>query len=50
MTLTDLSPVTQRRLLVTDLPGPRSRALMERKLGAVAAGVGTTLPVFAAGW
>ncbi|MFA6576938.1 MAG: 4-aminobutyrate--2-oxoglutarate transaminase [Nocardioides sp.] len=48
MTLTDLSPVTQRRLLVTDLPGPRSRALMERKLGAVAAGVGTTLPVFAA--
>ncbi|MDO9497366.1 MAG: aminotransferase class III-fold pyridoxal phosphate-dependent enzyme, partial [Nocardioides sp.] len=48
MTLTGLSPVTQRRLLVTDLPGPRSRALMERKLGAVAAGVGTTLPVFAA--
>ncbi|MDP3891648.1 4-aminobutyrate--2-oxoglutarate transaminase [Nocardioides sp.] len=48
MTLTDLPPVTQRRLLVSDLPGPRSRALMERKVGAVAAGVGTTLPVFAA--
>ncbi|GEP33285.1 aspartate aminotransferase family protein [Nocardioides szechwanensis] len=48
MTLTDVSHVTQRRLLVTDLPGPRSRALMERKLAAVASGVGTTMPVFAA--
>ncbi|WKN46940.1 4-aminobutyrate--2-oxoglutarate transaminase [Nocardioides sp. Arc9.136] len=40
--------VTQHRALVTDLPGPRSRALMERKTAAVAAGVGTTMPVFAA--
>ncbi|MBZ5735053.1 4-aminobutyrate--2-oxoglutarate transaminase [Nocardioides sp. TRM66260-LWL] len=37
----------QERRLVTELPGPRSRALMERKSAAVAAGVGTTMPVFA---
>src|SRR3990170_3757544 len=40
-------PVAQERRLVTELPGPRSRALMERKHAAVAAGVGTTMPVFA---
>ncbi len=40
-------PVAQERRLVTELPGPRSRDLMERKLAAVAAGVGTTMPVFA---
>ena len=36
----------QRRRLVTEVPGPRSRELMERKRGAVAAGVGVSLPVF----
>ncbi|WP_370249758.1 4-aminobutyrate--2-oxoglutarate transaminase [Nocardioides sp.] len=41
-------PIAQERRLVTDLPGPRSVELMARKTGAVAAGVGTTLPVFAA--
>ena len=41
-------PVAQERRLVTDLPGPRSRDLMRRKHAAVAAGVGTTMPVFAA--
>src|SRR5690349_969928 len=40
--------VEQRRHLVTELPGPRSRELMARKLAAVASGVGTTMPVFAA--
>ncbi|QWF22770.1 4-aminobutyrate--2-oxoglutarate transaminase [Nocardioides sp. LMS-CY] len=40
--------IEQRRLLVTPLPGPRSRELMSRKQAAVAAGVGTTMPVFAA--
>jgi 4-aminobutyrate aminotransferase/(S)-3-amino-2-methylpropionate transaminase len=40
--------VAQVRRLVTELPGPRSRELMARKTGAVAAGVGTTMPVFAA--
>ena len=40
--------VDQHRRLVTDLPGPRSRELMARKSAAVAAGVGTTMPVFVA--
>lgn len=40
--------VAQERRLVTELPGPRSRELMARKQAAVAAGVGTTMPVFAA--
>ncbi|TXR58302.1 4-aminobutyrate--2-oxoglutarate transaminase [Quadrisphaera setariae] len=38
----------QSRHLATELPGPRSRALMARKTSAVAGGVGTTVPVFAA--
>jgi 4-aminobutyrate aminotransferase/(S)-3-amino-2-methylpropionate transaminase len=41
--------VKQQRRLVTKLPGPRSRDLTERKRQSVAAGVGTTMPVFAAG-
>jgi 4-aminobutyrate aminotransferase/(S)-3-amino-2-methylpropionate transaminase len=36
----------QLRRLVTEIPGPRSRALWERRTRAVPAGVGTTLPVF----
>ena len=36
----------QERRLVTELPGPRSRALMERRGSAVSAGVGGTMPVF----
>ena len=51
VTLPRLSPgsastVAQRRRLVTEIPGPVSRALHERKTAAVAAGVGTTLPVY----
>ncbi|WP_221329629.1 4-aminobutyrate--2-oxoglutarate transaminase [Actinoplanes sp. L3-i22] len=38
----------QKRRLVTELPGPRSQELMERKLAAVPGGVGTTMLVFAA--
>lgn len=38
----------QRRELVTAIPGPASQALMQRKSSAVAQGVGTTMPVFAA--
>jgi 4-aminobutyrate aminotransferase / (S)-3-amino-2-methylpropionate transaminase / 5-aminovalerate transaminase len=38
----------QERRLVTEIPGPRSRELHERKLAAVAAGIGTTLPVYTA--
>ena len=36
----------QERRLVTEIPGPRSRALMARRDAAVAAGLSTTLPVF----
>ena len=38
--------IEQKRVLVTDVPGPRSRELHERKNAAVSAGVGTTLPVY----
>ncbi len=44
----DDGTVAQVRRLVTALPGPESRRLMARKSAAVAAGVGTTMPVFAA--
>ncbi|MCX4746424.1 4-aminobutyrate--2-oxoglutarate transaminase [Kitasatospora sp. NBC_01287] len=36
----------QERRLVTAIPGPKSQELQARKLSAVAAGVGTTLPVY----
>ncbi|HET8605268.1 MAG TPA: 4-aminobutyrate--2-oxoglutarate transaminase [Marmoricola sp.] len=36
----------QERRLLTEVPGPRSRALHARKAAAVAQGVGTTLPVY----
>lgn len=38
----------QQRRLVTDLPGPRSAALGARRKAAVAAGVGSVAPVYAA--
>ncbi|MTE16237.1 4-aminobutyrate--2-oxoglutarate transaminase [Nocardia aurantiaca] len=38
----------QRRVLVTALPGPRSAALTARRQAAVAAGVGSAAPVYAA--
>jgi 4-aminobutyrate aminotransferase/(S)-3-amino-2-methylpropionate transaminase len=38
--------LAQRRNLVTEIPGPASRALMERRNSTVARGVSTTLPVF----
>jgi len=38
----------QRRELITPIPGPLSVELMARKQGAVAKGVGTMMPVFAA--
>jgi 4-aminobutyrate aminotransferase / (S)-3-amino-2-methylpropionate transaminase / 5-aminovalerate transaminase len=40
--------VGQERRLVSEIPGPRSVELMRRKREAVAAGVGTVMPVFAA--
>jgi 4-aminobutyrate aminotransferase/(S)-3-amino-2-methylpropionate transaminase len=38
----------QSRHLATAIPGPKSSALIERKGAAVARGVGTTMPVYAA--
>ncbi|MGV0739280.1 4-aminobutyrate--2-oxoglutarate transaminase [Mycobacterium syngnathidarum] len=38
--------VTQERRLVTSIPGPVSQQMQARKTAAVAAGVGTTLPVY----
>lgn len=43
--LTD-NGIAQERRLVTEVPGPKSRELHSRKLGAVSAGIGTTLPVY----
>jgi 4-aminobutyrate aminotransferase/(S)-3-amino-2-methylpropionate transaminase len=40
--------VQQRRILNTAIPGPKSIELQARKTAAVAAGVGTTLPVYVA--
>ncbi|WP_106814760.1 4-aminobutyrate--2-oxoglutarate transaminase [Microbacterium timonense] len=37
----------QERRVVTSIPGPRSQELIDRKAGAVAAGVGHTAPVHA---
>lgn len=37
----------QERRLATSIPGPRSQELLDRKAGAVAAGVGHTAPVHA---
>ncbi|GAB2808375.1 4-aminobutyrate--2-oxoglutarate transaminase [Actinocorallia aurea] len=36
----------QQRKIVTEIPGPKSRALQERRLKAVPPGVGSTLPVY----
>jgi 4-aminobutyrate aminotransferase / (S)-3-amino-2-methylpropionate transaminase / 5-aminovalerate transaminase len=38
--------VPQERLLVTEIPGPKSRELFARRNATVAVGVSTTLPVF----
>jgi 4-aminobutyrate aminotransferase/(S)-3-amino-2-methylpropionate transaminase len=41
-------PVRQRRELLTEIPGPRSLELAARRRAAVASGVGSVMPVFAA--
>jgi len=41
-----VSGVEQRRTLLTELPGPKSRELQARRVRAVAGGVGTMLPVY----
>ncbi|MCR2812608.1 4-aminobutyrate--2-oxoglutarate transaminase [Microbacterium sp. zg.Y1090] len=55
MIIDDLAPslplggpgLPQQRRMVTAIPGPRSRDLLERKSAAVAAGVGHTVPIAA---
>jgi 4-aminobutyrate aminotransferase/(S)-3-amino-2-methylpropionate transaminase len=42
------APVEQVRRLVTEIPGPRSRELAARRSAAVASGVSSTMPVYAA--
>lgn len=37
----------QERRLVTELPGPKSKALHERRVAAVSSGIGSTWPVYA---
>ncbi|HZX55258.1 MAG TPA: 4-aminobutyrate--2-oxoglutarate transaminase [Ilumatobacteraceae bacterium] len=43
-----MSTIEQSRHLATAIPGPQSAALIERKTGAVARGVGNTMQVYAA--
>ena len=45
---TTTDQVPQSRLVRTEIPGPASRRLMDRRSAAVPAGVGTTLGVFVA--
>jgi 4-aminobutyrate aminotransferase/(S)-3-amino-2-methylpropionate transaminase len=40
--------VTQERRIVTAIPGPRSKAMHERRLAAVSSGVSSALPVYIA--
>ncbi|GAB3489287.1 4-aminobutyrate--2-oxoglutarate transaminase [Nocardiopsis coralliicola] len=40
------SEIAQARRIVTEIPGPKSRALQERRASAVAQGVGSALPVY----
>jgi 4-aminobutyrate aminotransferase/(S)-3-amino-2-methylpropionate transaminase len=48
--VTDVLPAAgtlpQERRLITEIPGPRSRALMQRRTAAVSSGVGGTMPGF----
>jgi 4-aminobutyrate aminotransferase/(S)-3-amino-2-methylpropionate transaminase len=49
VTATEASPtIAQERRLVTEIPGPLSRALHARRAEAVAKGVSTSLPVYIA--
>ena len=41
-----MSTIEQKRILTTEIPGPKSRALHERKVASVSAGVSTGLPAY----
>ncbi len=38
--------IAQERRIVTEIPGPKSRALQERRIATVAAGVSSAIPIF----
>ena len=40
------SSITQKRNLVTEIPGPKSAELIKRRADAVSASLGTAFPVF----
>ncbi|MGZ5366067.1 MAG: 4-aminobutyrate--2-oxoglutarate transaminase, partial [Mycobacterium sp.] len=42
-----MSTVEQSRYLATEIPGPLSQALIDRKTAAVSRAVGNTIPVYA---
>ena len=42
----DPMDIPQERRLVTEIPGPRSRALLERRIEAIPRGVFYTTPIF----
>ena len=44
--LTGPDTLPQERRLVTEVPGPRSRALAERRAAAVTSAVGSTMPIY----
>ncbi len=46
--LTSPTALPQERRLVTEIPGPLSRALTERRMAAVSSAVGSVMPVYAA--
>ncbi|WAC66315.1 aminotransferase class III-fold pyridoxal phosphate-dependent enzyme [Agrococcus sp. SL85] len=46
--MTDIAAPATSRAIVTEIPGPNSRALLERKAAAVAQGIPHQLPVFIA--
>jgi 4-aminobutyrate aminotransferase/(S)-3-amino-2-methylpropionate transaminase len=46
--MTTTEPALRHRNLVTEIPGPASRALQARRAGVVAAGVSSVLPVYVA--
>ena len=41
-----MEPIAQERRLATEIPGPRSRAMLERRRAAVPNGLGSSTPIF----
>ncbi|UIJ34684.1 4-aminobutyrate--2-oxoglutarate transaminase [Allobranchiibius sp. GilTou73] len=48
MSVVEHTELAQRRELRTELPGPKSRALADRRAAVVASGVASTMPVYVA--